>query len=47
MCRTAVVPPGVRAEPGWRALRVAGPLDFALTGILLALLAPLAAAGEA
>lgn len=47
VCRTAVVPPGVRAEPGWRALRVAGPLDFALTGILLAMLAPLAAAGVA
>jgi hypothetical protein len=47
VCRSAVVPEGVRAEPGWRALRVAGPLDFALTGILLSLLAPLAAAGVA
>jgi len=47
VCRAAVVPEGVRAEPGWRALRVAGPLDFALTGILLALVAPLAAAGVA
>lgn len=47
VCRAAVVPEDVRAEPGWRALRVAGPLDFALTGILLALLAPLAAAGVA
>jgi hypothetical protein len=29
---------------GWRALQVAGPLDFALTGILAALAGPLAAA---
>jgi len=45
VCRAAVVPPGVRAEAGWRALRVAGPLDFGLTGVLASLLAPLAAAG--
>ncbi len=45
VCRAEVVPQGVRAEPGWRALRVAGPLDFALTGVLLSLLDPLAAAG--
>jgi len=38
------VPPGARAEPGWRALEVEGPLDFALTGILARLTAPLAAA---
>jgi hypothetical protein len=37
----------VRSEPGWRALQVAGPLDFALTGVLSSLLAPLAAAGVA
>jgi uncharacterized protein len=47
VCAAASVPAGVRAEPGWRALRVAGPLDFALTGVLLSLLAPLAAAGVA
>ena len=45
VCRAEVVPPGVRVETGWRALRVAGPLDFALTGVLLSLLGPLAAAG--
>lgn len=44
VCRAAVVPEGVRVEAGWRALRVAGPLDFALTGILASLLVPLAAA---
>lgn len=45
VCRAEVVPQGVRAETGWRALRIAGPLDFALTGVLLSLLEPLAAAG--
>jgi uncharacterized protein len=44
VCRTAAVPPGVRAEAGWRAIRVAGPLDFALIGVLASLLRPLAAA---
>src|SRR5262249_36470004 len=29
VCRQEAVPAGVRAEPGWRCLRVAGPLDFA------------------
>jgi len=45
VCRAAIVPRDVQAEPGWRALQVAGPLDFALTGVLLSLLEPLAAAG--
>jgi len=39
------VPPDVRAERGFRALEVAGPLDFALTGILARLTATLATAG--
>lgn len=47
VCRADAVPDGVRCEPGWRCLEVAGPLDFALTGILAALAAPLAAAGIA
>ena len=47
LCRAALVPPGVRAETGWRALRVAGPLDFALTGVLASVLSPLATAGIA
>ena len=34
-----------RRETGWRVLQVAGPLDFALTGVLAALLAPLASMG--
>jgi uncharacterized protein len=45
VCAAARVPDGVRAERGWRALAVAGPLDFALTGVLAALAVPLAHAG--
>jgi NAD+ diphosphatase len=44
-CPQDTVPPGVRAERDLAALRVEGPLDFALTGILAALTAPLAGAG--
>lgn len=39
------VPEQVRAEPGWRALSVRGPLDFSLTGVLASLAGPLAEAG--
>jgi uncharacterized protein len=45
VCDDAAVPAGVRAERGFRALAVAGPLDFALTGVLAALAVPLAEAG--
>jgi uncharacterized protein len=45
VCDDGAVPPGVRAERGFRALAVAGPLDFGLTGVLAALAAPLAEAG--
>lgn len=45
VCRADSVPSDVRAERGWRCLKVAGPLDFGLTGILAALASPLAAAG--
>lgn len=44
VCDGGAVPDDVRADRGWRALRVAGPLDLALTGVLAAILAPLAAA---
>jgi hypothetical protein len=39
------LPPGTRAETGWRALRVAGSLEFSLVGILASIAAPLADAG--
>lgn len=44
VCEAANVPTDVQAERDWRALRVVGTLDFALTGILLMIAAPLAAA---
>jgi hypothetical protein len=45
VCAGGAVPDGVRAERGFRALQVAGPLDFGLTGVLAALAVPLAEAG--
>ena len=45
VCPQRFVPDGVRHEPGWRCLRLAGPIDFGLTGVLAALLVPLADAG--
>jgi hypothetical protein len=44
VCSEGSVPPEARAERGWRALKVQGPLDFSLTGVLAAMTAPLAAA---
>jgi hypothetical protein len=38
------VPSDARAERGWRALRIAGTIDFALTGVLASVLGPLGAA---
>jgi len=35
----------VQCERGWFALKVAGPLDFTLTGVLASLASPLAEAG--
>ncbi|WP_420455218.1 ACT domain-containing protein [Rubrivirga sp.] len=45
VCAEEAVPDGVRAEVGWRALRLRGPIPFELTGVLAGVLAPLAAAG--
>jgi hypothetical protein len=45
VCDAASVPPGVRVQAAWRALRVQGPLALDLTGILASLASPLAAAG--
>lgn len=39
------VPSGQAAEPGYRALEVAGPLDLAMTGVMADLSGALAAAG--
>ena len=45
VCPAALVPFGILAEKGWRALKVAGPLDFSLTGALVSLAEPLSAVG--
>jgi hypothetical protein len=45
VCPEGAVPPGVRAEPGWRCLRVVGPLGFGMTGVLASLAGPLASSG--
>ena len=45
VCSQRQVPNGVRHKGGWRALAVAGPLDFAMTGVLASLATPLADAG--
>ncbi len=45
VCAAAEVPGGVRCEGGWRCLKVSGPLDFEMVGVLASLVGPLAAAG--
>jgi hypothetical protein len=44
VCAEDQAPTGdhVRVEPDWRALEVAGPLDFTMVGVMAALTAPLA-----
>jgi uncharacterized protein len=41
VCAEGAVPEDVRCERGWRCIRIAGPLDFALTGVLASLVVPL------
>ena len=45
VCDATVVPPDVTVESNWRAIKVEGPLDFGLTGVLLSVAQPLANAG--
>ncbi len=42
VCREEDVPRDASAERGWCALELAGPLDFSLTGVVAALVTPLA-----
>jgi hypothetical protein len=42
VCAQDAVPADVRAQRGWRALEVAGPLDPAMIGVAAALTVPLA-----
>jgi len=43
VCLEVDIPEGAQVNGGWRCFRVAGTLDFNLTGILASLTAPLAA----
>ena len=45
VCPAAGVPADIAASRGWRLLRLRGPLPLDAVGVLLAVLAPLAAAG--
>jgi hypothetical protein len=45
LCAASRVPRGVRCEDGWCALLLEGPFAFSLTGILAAVLNPLAQEG--
>ncbi|HEY1905750.1 MAG TPA: ACT domain-containing protein [Myxococcaceae bacterium] len=45
VCAEARVPAEVRAERGWRAVEVEGPLDFQELGVMHGLTGPLAGAG--
>lgn len=42
ICPADRVPEGATVEAKWRCLRVVGPLDLALTGVLASLISPLA-----
>ncbi len=44
LCPAAQVPAGTKHESGWRLLKLQGPFAFTETGILAAVLVPLAAA---
>jgi hypothetical protein len=44
VCAEEHVPADVKADREWRALKVEGPLDLAMTGVLAALAGPLAEA---
>lgn len=45
VCPESAIPERIPRESGWRCLRVRGPLDLSLTGVLASLAGPLAEAG--
>ena len=45
VCTERYVPPEVRAERGWRAIQVQGPLEFSMVGVLASIAVPLARVG--
>ena len=42
VCEPEYMPPGIETESGWSVLKLEGPLDFHLTGVLSEILIPLA-----
>lgn len=42
VCAEDAAPRGARIEADWRAIEVAGPLDFSMVGVMAGLTAPLA-----
>lgn len=45
VCPSSVTVAGARTEPGWSCIKVIGPIDFAVTGLLAGLSHVLAEAG--
>lgn len=45
VCDERKVPEGIRTDGGWRALKIAGPMDLSIVGVLASITAPLADAG--
>ncbi|RJF71537.1 ACT domain-containing protein [Deinococcus cavernae] len=45
VCLAALVPDGVQTQKGWAALKLHGPFEFTLTGVLASVLNPLKDAG--
>ena len=45
ICRAAVIPEGTRTEGPFHVFEVAGPLDFATTGVLAGILDPISEKG--
>ncbi len=45
VCPAETVPEGGQADRGWRCLKLQGPFEFSLTGILNSVTVPLAEAG--
>jgi hypothetical protein len=45
ICSSDSVPGNVRASRGWRAIKIEGPIDLDLVGILVSVAVPLAHAG--
>ena len=45
VCPEEVVPEGISRERGWRALKLEGPFDLSMVGVLASVASPLAEAG--